>query len=348
MHKIYMIPVFFGILHLAYFAFSFFYPKKRKKTKSAGTNPSIEHIVCFKNESRFIEKKLENCYRIDYPSIHHTFINDNSTDDTLDLLKKFSNDDSDIINNPTNLGKNQSQISAVKKTKSELLLFTDANVFLHKDALHEIVKYFDDEMVGVCGNVTITTDLEHKDISGKYWQIEKRIKEFQTLSGSVIGFDGGFYCVKRRNYYLRRENELSDFETAFLILEQKLKTGYASTALADELEKRTIKSSFKARMRASNRVFWSYSRIFKYIWSLRKITLLHFFFHKLLRYLLILSFVLSLPFLIYDMIKIFPLLPVIFFIPYVFRITLESIALFTGGIIALFGKEYRTWSDKKS
>jgi len=338
------------LIHFGYIFLAVIYPKKKQREKINEKNYSIEHIVCFKNESKFIEKKLQNCYEIDYPDIHHTFVNDNSSDNTLELLREHKKANTEIVNNKTDLGKNQSQIYVVARTDSDLVLFSDANVFLEKDAVQNLVnyKYLDENIVGVCGNVTITTDMVHQNISGKYWDLEKKIKAFQSIFRSVIGFDGGFYCIKRENYKLKRENELSDFESAFLIFEQQKQTMFAKNAIATELEQRTVKHSFMARVRASNRTFWSFRRIFKYINRLKPAPLIHFALHKLIRYLLIITFILSLPLLIIDLLRVTPFLILIFLVPTVHRFVLESIALCIGGIIALTGKEYTTWSDKKA
>ena len=348
MYYIYLILFALGGIHLIYIAICFAFKDKQKNVSVTLTTwPSIEHIVCFKNESKFIKAKIQNCYELDYPNIHHTFINDNSTDNTLELIQKNINDQSRVINNDKNLGKNRSQIKGVQLSESGLILFSDANVFIEKDALKKMVASFDDKIGGLTGNVTITTDFKNKEFSGQYWEIEKIIKQYQSRFGSVIGFDGGFYCVKRENYNLKRENELSDFETAFLIFEQGKKTIFVEAAKALEQERRTIESAFKARLRASNRVFWSYCRIFKYVRTLSPSGMIHLCFHKLIRYLFVVSLVFLIPFIVIDLGKSAPLVMLILLIPAVHRFVLESIALCMGGMIALTGKEYRTWTDKK-
>jgi len=180
-----------------------------------------------------------------------------------------------------------------------------------------------------------------------YWELEKRIKRFQSCSGSLVGFDGGFYCVKREHYHVKRENELSDFETAFLIFETRKKAKYIESALAIELEKRTLRNTFKARIRATNRVFWSYARIGRYIRRLSAPVILHFLFHKIFRYAFVILFVLSLPSILIDIIMTFPYALALLLIPVFYRGILESLALVIGGIVALSGKEYTSWSNKK-
>jgi|GEM_PF-3444830 cellulose synthase/poly-beta-1,6-N-acetylglucosamine synthase-like glycosyltransferase len=348
MLNLYIILLTLGIIHVGYIFLAIIYPKKEDEYQPPDRKYSIEHIICFKNESKFIKEKLKNCYEIDYPFLHHTFVNDNSTDDTLAILEKYRQTDTDIISNAQDVGKNRSQIKAVNRSSSDLVLFTDANVFLEKNALNALIRYFDDENIGgVCGDVTTTTDMKHQEISGRYWEVEKNIKRFQSLFGAVIGFDGGFYCVKTAYYKLRKENELSDFETAFLIFKQGKAIKYAKDASAVELERRKLTDSFKARIRASNRVFWSFRRIFKYINALKLSVLVHFTLHKLLRYLFVITFILSLPSIVIDLYRISPFLLLIFWVPYIYRFVIESIALSIGGVIALTGYEYKIWSNKK-
>lgn len=353
MLKLLLIPGFFMALHIAYVAIAIMYTAVNKKNNADSEKKNkkykIEHIVCFKNESHFVEQKLANSYSLNIShELHHTFVNDNSHDNTLELLHKFKDDTTKIISNSINYGKNQSQIKAVNQSQSDLLLFTDANVFLTSEAVEHLVAGFDDFTGGVTGNVRITTDYKKQDTSGKYWEIEKIIKEFQTRFHTVIGFDGGFYCIKRENYYLKRENELSDFESAFLIFENKKGTKYIQQALVTEVERRTLRNSFRSRIRASNRTFWSFFRIFKYARHLDWIVLMHFFLHKIVRYLAAISLIIALPFILLCLFNISAFLLLIVLLPWVGRLILECAALCLGGVIALTGKEYTTWSQKKS
>jgi len=346
------LPLFLVLFHLLYVLLCFIWIKVGKsdnEKKQSCDHYTIEHIVCFKNESKFVQKKLENSYALNtLHEIHHTFVNDNSEDDTLSLLQKFQQRGTTLINNTQDLGKNQSQIKAVSQSDSDLLLFTDANVFLNDEAVERLIKGFDSQTGGITGNVKITNNSQNQDFSGKYWEIEKKIKEFQTLFGTVIGFDGGFYCIKRENYYLKRENELSDFESAFLILEHKRKTKYVKEARVVEVEKRTLRNSFKSRIRASNRVVWSFFRIFRYAGNLGWAVLLHLFFHKLLRYISSFALIIFLPFIVVKLFHLSAMFLAVFLIPWVWRALMECLALCVGGLIALTGKEYRTWSQTKS
>lgn len=346
-----IISILLILLHAIYIIFGYYYTKINNKHFGKNTNfkkYKIEHIVCFKNESNFIQKKLYNIYNWKTNhDLHHTFVNDNSSDDTLQLLNKFKDSNTSLINNTVSIGKNQAQIKAVGQSNSDLVLFTDANVFLENDAVDKLVQEFNEDTGGVTGNVKITTDLTKQDFSGQYWEVEKKIKEFQSIFGSVIGFDGGFYCIKRENYYLKRENELSDFESAFLIFENQKRTRYVKDAIALELERRTLINSFKSRVRASNRIFWSFFRISKYFRKLHPMVIFHFFFHKIVRYLACILLVLSFPFIIGMLLQLTTLILFVLLLPWLWRLIFECTALCVGGLIALTGKEYRTWSHTK-
>ena len=109
--KPYIIPAILGAIHVGYIItamISSWLNSKVKKQKETASEYSIEHIVCFKNESKFIKRKLENTYSLDNPNIHNTFVNDNSSDDTLALLNNYKGQNTRIVTNEESIGKNSS------------------------------------------------------------------------------------------------------------------------------------------------------------------------------------------------------------------------------------------------
>ena len=79
-------------------------------------------------------------------------VNDKSTDDTLNILKKFK--DIKIINNTVNKGVSYSRNLGVKNCENEIIAGIDSDVELNKDWLKNILKKFlDSDAVYCCGNV---------------------------------------------------------------------------------------------------------------------------------------------------------------------------------------------------
>jgi cellulose synthase/poly-beta-1,6-N-acetylglucosamine synthase-like glycosyltransferase len=347
-------PLLLGGGHFLYLFLSMMCGGKTRPSPSPPSFFSVEHIVCFRNESAFVRRKLQNCSEIQYPHIHHTFIDDQSEDDTGSLLESFRATGVRVIHNDRNIGKNASQIRAASQTQADLLLFTDANVFLAPDALSHVVSSFTPDTGGVTGNVTMTRTIDRvvRDAMGKYWELEKRVKKFQSHWGAVIGFDGGFYCVRRNHFSLAEGFELGDLDTALNLLSRGLRVRFSEKARAMELEHREIRASFSARIRTANRTLWSLFRNRSFVRQAPFSVSVHLICHKWLRYGFLISVPPSLPFFLFDLAgrSLFCLLIAggAMAIPPVFRFLMECLAVFTGGALALCGKEYRTWSTPKS
>lgn len=352
--KAFFLPFVLGGGHFFYLFLSMIYGRKPSASPHPSPFFSVEHIVCFRNESAFVRRKLENCSEIHYPHIHHTFIDDQSDDDTGALLEKCRTANVTVIHNDRNIGKNASQIRAASQTDADLLLFTDANVFLAPDALSHVISSFTANTGGVTGNVTMTRTMDRveRDAMGKYWELEKRVKKFQSRWGAVIGFDGGFYCVRRTHFSLGEGFELGDLDTALNLLSKGLKVRFSENAHAMELEHREMRASFCARIRTANRTLWSLFRNRSFVRRVPLSVSIHLMCHKWMRYGFLISVPLSLPFLLFDLAVrswFFLLLAGLAIAsPPVFRFLLECFAVFVGGFLALCGKEYRTWSTPKS
>jgi len=108
--------------------------------------PDVTIAVPAKNEERNIAKTLQCLLNLKYPKkIRIIVINDGSKDRTLEIAKRFP---VEIIDKKTNSGKARALNDALKKTKSEIFGFIDAETFIDKNALMHIVGYFNDKKVG--------------------------------------------------------------------------------------------------------------------------------------------------------------------------------------------------------
>ena len=65
-----------------------------------------------------------------------------STDNTLEIVKRFKNEKILIYENKENLGLGKSRIAATKKLKGELISIIDADDFFHNDKILKQVEVF--------------------------------------------------------------------------------------------------------------------------------------------------------------------------------------------------------------
>lgn len=138
-----------------------FYPRLKKTKSNAQTNFSI--IIAARNE----EKNIETCLLSVIAAIKKSasnseiiVIDDNSTDATLQIIKKFELDYSfiSIIELATlkQQTKKSALISGVAKAKNNWLLFTDADCRVNEDWLIDFEKETANSKIKMCaGPVTI-------------------------------------------------------------------------------------------------------------------------------------------------------------------------------------------------
>ncbi len=74
------------------------------------------------------------------------------------------------------------------------MCFTDARQVIARDGLRRLVSNFGDPMVGCVSGALM---LSPSAGIGLYWNLEKKIRNWEGLSGSTVGATGAFYAVRR-------------------------------------------------------------------------------------------------------------------------------------------------------
>ena len=131
----------------------------RDKINLSGELPSVSFIVPCYNEAAIIESKIKNCSELDYPAekLEIIFITDGPTDGSDALVSKHNN--IKLMHQSMRRGKSTAENRSVKEAKREIIIFSDANTILQKNAVREIVKYYAYEKVGaVSGEKRILQD----------------------------------------------------------------------------------------------------------------------------------------------------------------------------------------------
>jgi cellulose synthase/poly-beta-1,6-N-acetylglucosamine synthase-like glycosyltransferase len=88
----------------------------------------------------------------------------------------------------------------VEVAQGEVVVFTDARQKIEHGALRTLVSNFADPEVGCVSGELMLGDpngAESGKGMGMYWRIEKKIREWEAASGSVVGATGAFYAARR-------------------------------------------------------------------------------------------------------------------------------------------------------
>ncbi|HEY2150353.1 MAG TPA: glycosyltransferase family 2 protein [Vicinamibacterales bacterium] len=212
---------------------------RRVRPGSVPTDPpTLSIVIAARNEARRLAARIENLLALDYPTDRRQIIvvSDGSTDDTLDVLRRYPEVDAIGISAS---GKAQALNVGVEHATGEILVFADARQMFSPDALKELVAPFADPAVGgVTGELLL--DCEASDVAGRrgggdrrgdpcerrrvpprvpgrrsdvnrrdgaassigdgiglYWRYEKSLRRLESAIGSTLGATGAIYALRR-------------------------------------------------------------------------------------------------------------------------------------------------------
>ena len=109
------------------------------------------------NGARTIAKSINSIFDQSKKFDEVVIVNDCSTDQTLEILKTYS--DIKIINNSKNEGLAKSRNIAIKNCKNKLIANIDADIILDKSWLANILEHLLKNNMTMCGGRTVETNL---------------------------------------------------------------------------------------------------------------------------------------------------------------------------------------------
>jgi biofilm PGA synthesis N-glycosyltransferase PgaC len=176
---------------------------RRLPVQSASYTPFVSIVMVVRNEATVIEDKLQNLLSLDYPEDRYEIVvtSDGSTDRTNEILSRYSSDHGiRVIVKPQPQGKAAGLNDAVLAAKGDPVVFTDARQNIEPAAVRLLAENFADSTIGCASGELMLGDPAIGEVTtrmGLYWRIEKRIRELESASGSVVGATGALYAVRR-------------------------------------------------------------------------------------------------------------------------------------------------------
>lgn len=169
----------------------------------ASETPFLSIVMVVRNEEQWLERKLRNLMALDYPAerCEIVLVSDGSTDSTEKILRNFSGDPRiQAVMNQLPRGKAAGLNDAIDLASGEIVVFTDARQTIESGAIRLLMENFIDPQVGCVSGALMLGDPDSGEADkgmGLYWRIEKKIRELESQSGSVIGATGAIYAVRR-------------------------------------------------------------------------------------------------------------------------------------------------------
>jgi poly-beta-1,6-N-acetyl-D-glucosamine synthase len=252
-----------GILFFNYAGYALFiYPfvlikRKKRKGKNPVTDnlPHLSFIVAAYNEESCIRAKLENSLQQVYPESHieFIFITDGSSDKTPLIVKEYSK--VKLLHQTERAGKTNAINRAVAAASGEIVVFSDANTQLNKEACLHIAKHFADPKIGgVAGEKKVVERFENEDTSvgseGLYWKYESFLKKIDSDFYSVVGAAGELFSLRKCLYEPVSNNViLDDFVLSMKAAQKGYRIIYEPAAYAKELPSLSSAEEQKRKIR---------------------------------------------------------------------------------------------------
>ena len=164
--------------------------------------PPVSIMMVVRNEEKFLRGKLSNLLELDYPAhlCEVVVVSDGSGDRTEAMLRECCDPRLRIMLNQLPRGKACGLNDGIQMSQGEVVIFTDARQMIERSALRILVENFADPEVGcVSGELMLGYPESGEAAEGMslYWRVEKKVRELEAVSGSVVGTTGALYAVRR-------------------------------------------------------------------------------------------------------------------------------------------------------
>ena len=217
--------------------------------------PSVSFIVAAYNEKDCIGDKIINSLDQDYPAdkLEFIFVTDGSADETPQITAGFAR--IHTLHDPERKGKSAAINRAVATARNEILLFSDANTILNREATRNIARhYLDPKVGGVAGEKKVLSATLHSEEVGEgeglYWKYESFLKEQDSAFYSVVGAAGELFSLRTKLYEpLPHHIILDDFVLSLRVAQQGYRVLYEPAAFAMELPSLSIADEQKRKVR---------------------------------------------------------------------------------------------------
>jgi poly-beta-1,6-N-acetyl-D-glucosamine synthase len=174
-----------------------------RPVRRGAVEPLVSVLMVVRNEEAVLKQKLRNLLELDYPAdrLQVVVVSDGSTDGTEAILREHAKDPRVLVMlNQLARGKALGLNDGMALVQGEIVLFTDARQPVARDALRLLMQNFADTEVGAVSGELMLGDPASGETGrgmGLYWRIEKRLRELEADTGSVVGATGAIYAARR-------------------------------------------------------------------------------------------------------------------------------------------------------
>lgn len=255
--------------------------------------PDISVIMSVYNEEKVLENKINSIYNTSFPKGKMEVIigSDGSSDRTEEILRKMKEKLTNFSFYHSNIRRGKPNVlnDLVSKAKGDILIFTDANVFLNESTITGLVKHFKNPEIGLADSKMINKGITKKGISRQesaYISMEVNLKNREGLVwGTMMGPFGGCYAMRKNLFIPIPENFLvDDFFLNLNVLKNRKKSINEMKATVSEDVSDMLIEEFRRKKRIAAGSFQNLSHYAGLLWPPYTSLSFSFISHKILRW----------------------------------------------------------------
>lgn len=248
---------------------------KWRSGRPAGSNdqnaalPRIAFIIPAYNEAGVIREKCLNTLALDYPAslLDIVVVSDGSTDNTPDITADING--VRVLHSPERRGKaavlNQAVVTC---GDAQILVFSDANTFLNRDALKLMMRHYVDPAIGgVSGEKRVVSPSGHPvHGEGMYWRYESIMKRLDAEVYSMVAATGESFSMRMECWEpIPEDTILDDLHLTLTVCRQGYRFAYEPRAIATEPPSPSLADEWERKMRIAAGAFQALFR-FRWLW----------------------------------------------------------------------------------
>ena len=191
-------------------------PVKYSLPASNDELPEVTLFITAFNEEDVVDEKMENSLELDYPAdkLRIVWVTDGSDDGTNERLQTRWAGKATVHFQPLRQGKTAAMTRGMTLVDTPLVVFTDANTMVNREAIREIVLAFRNPKVGcVAGEKRIAVQAKDGAAAGGegiYWKYESTLKALDARLYSAVGAAGELFAVRRELFETMEPDTLLD------------------------------------------------------------------------------------------------------------------------------------------
>lgn len=250
--------------------------------------PTFSICLCAYNEAAVIRGTIDNLLdlRRETGAVQILVHVDAATDGTSEILQEYG-DAIGVVVSPERRGKTYGINQLMSLARGEIVVLIDANVRIERGALLALARYFRDPAVGcVCGHLIYVTSIDTATatIGSAYWQLEERIKQLESDTGSVMGADGSLYALRRSLLQPVPADMIDDMFISLRVLGDGYRIVRAADVRAFEPSIPDAREEFRRKTRIACQAFGAHLALWPMLRRQGLVTVYKYVSHKLIRW----------------------------------------------------------------